>query len=310
MVHVFSFDFHLRNVCCLEQGRVICKFCGSRAAAKQRWLFSWSGLSYLNFSCKYQAASLECSWSLFGGWQDTLCCVLCLQPHQTIPNIIQIHSPKSAVLPGELLKFWCLQQDLVSYNALVWWLEPGYSLGLKLGRVSRGRRRVSCSWGHRAPDWWTEQRRACSKQVIIDLPEARSTGYPWTRLGSSIPVRRRECFTPALCLVLFVYKSRRRGRGTWVLCSLRSIRVGSNVSVYSCRQSLAFSREKSFSPMSSAGARNSNDCATLSPFLWVARKTSSAAAGGLDPTRLWFHYSLRCKQKILCPCYKGGDIYL
>lgn len=50
MLRVFSFNFHLRNVCCLEQGRVICKFCGSRTAAKQRWLFSWNGLSYLNFS--------------------------------------------------------------------------------------------------------------------------------------------------------------------------------------------------------------------------------------------------------------------
>lgn len=172
------------------------------------WIAVW-------ISCKYQAAPLECRWSLLGGWWDTLHCVLCLQPHQTIPNVIQIHSHRSAVLPAELLKFWCWQQGLISHSVLVWWLEPGYSLGLKLGQEFLGEGGEWVVSGGTQPR--TDEQRSCQSLLRAGnhwVAWGMEHGMPQTGLGAASQWEGWECFTPALCLVLSVCK--RRVRGSWV----------------------------------------------------------------------------------------------
>lgn len=87
----------------------------------------------------------------------------------------------------------------------------------------------------------------------------------------SIPIRRWEWDLLLLCgLVLFAYENRKRVKGNGVFVRIRSsVRVGWNVCVcvHWYWQNLAFSKEKSFSPMHLAGClrtRNTTNYATLS----------------------------------------------
>lgn len=172
----FSFDFHLRNVCCLEQ--ILWKQDCSQAEVAV--FLEWSFLFEFQFGSVVNTRLLP--WNVAGvclGAGGTLC-IVCSACSPTRPSQMLFRSPHINQF-SFLLNFLFLQQGLISHDALVWWLEPGYSPGLKLGKVSRGRSRVvSGGTQPRTNERHKEAARTCSRQTMIEFPEAWSTGCPWT----------------------------------------------------------------------------------------------------------------------------------
>lgn len=149
--------------------------------------------------------SLEFAWGLMG--HSALCALPADPPGH--PKVIQVHSHRSAVLPAELLKFWCLQQGLVSHSAVVWWLEPGHSLGLKLGKEFLGEGGEWVVSGGTQPR--TDEQRSCQSLLKADnhwVAWGMEHRMPLERTWEQHPSEKARSVSLLLCLVLPVCKRR------------------------------------------------------------------------------------------------------